>query len=422
MSTETKTDVQQSQIAPEELDNLLGMPGAESVMTAQEETEETKPNFFSSEKVDVSFVDNNSEESDDSGASESEGNDASPSEANEGGEFDNIVSEVEPINDDDIEPSSNAGRPRLDKSGMAQLAQTLIEENMILPFDEDKQMEDYTLDDFKELFKVNFEEKERQIREQTPAEFFQSLPPELQYAAKYVADGGQDLKSLFSHLARAEETRSLDPTSERGQESIVREYLQATNFGTAEDIQEEIETWKDLDKLEEKALKFKPKLDAMEAQILQRQLAEQEQRKRQKEEASHRYMESVYTTLDSGEINGIKLNPKVQNMLYSGLIQPNYPSISGQNTNLFGHLIEKYQFVEPRHDLIAEALWLLADPDGYRAQISANSKAETTKEVVRHLKTEEQSKGSSTGSQVQDAGGNRKPRGLARPTKDFFKR
>ena len=28
-------------------------------------------------------------------------------------------------------------------------------------------------------------------------------------------------------------------------------------------------------------------------------------------------------------------------MLYNGLVQPNYPSVSGTNTNLLGHLLEK---------------------------------------------------------------------------------
>jgi hypothetical protein len=64
----------------------------------------------------------------------------------------------------------------------------------------------------------------------------------------------------------------------------------------------------------------------------------------------------------------------VQGLLFSGLVQPNYPSISGKPTNLLGHLLEKYQFVEPRHDLIAEALWLLADPNGYKGKVKRSRK------------------------------------------------
>jgi hypothetical protein len=79
-------------------------------------------------------------------------------------------------------------------------------------------------------------------------------------------------------------------------------------------------------------------------------------------------------------------------MLYSGLVQPNYPSISGKPTNLLGHLLEKYQFVEPRHDLIAEALWLLADPDGYKSKIKDQGSKQAVEKTVRQLKTEQSRK------------------------------
>jgi hypothetical protein len=37
----------------------------------------------------------------------------------------------------------------------------------------------------------------QEVASQTPQQFFESLPEELQYAAKYVADGGNDLNQLF---------------------------------------------------------------------------------------------------------------------------------------------------------------------------------------------------------------------------------
>src|SRR5690606_41044558 len=56
------------------------------------------------------------------------------------------------------------GRPSLDKAGMAQLVKSLIEEEVILPFDEDKPLEDYTIDDYKELFSLNIKERENKAR------------------------------------------------------------------------------------------------------------------------------------------------------------------------------------------------------------------------------------------------------------------
>jgi hypothetical protein len=89
-------------------------------------------------------------------------------------------------------------------------------------------------------------------------------------------------------------------------------------------------------------------------------------------------------------------------MLYSGLVQPNYSSISGKQTNLLGHLLEKYQFVEPRHDLIAEALWLLSDPEGYRNKVKDVGGKAVVEKTVRQLKTEESRKLSSSSTNTGD--------------------
>jgi len=74
------------------------------------------------------------------------------------------------------------------------------------------------------------------------------------------------------------------------------------------------------------------------------------------------------------------------------LVQPQYPSISGKPTNLLGHLLEKYQFVEPNYSLIAEALWLLSDPDNYRQSLVKQGKNQAVEQTVRQLKTEQSNK------------------------------
>lgn len=389
------------------LDEILGTPGAENIMLPS--TEEAKPNMFSSKPVDTSFLDKPEEE------------DAKPSVAEASKQLDEIVNdEVE----QDDEPKTT-GRPRVTKEGVVELTNKLIEKGLIMPFDEDKPLDKYTLQDFEELIEANFQERERKIKEQTPAEFFDSLPEELQYAAKYVADGGQDLKGLFRTLAAVEEVKSLDPTDEMDQENIVRSYLHATRFGTAEEIEEEIDAWKDRGDLEAKANKFKPKLDAMQEEMMAQQLAQQEHMRKQQEAQARQYMANIYDTLEPGELNGVKLDKKTQAMLYAGLVQPSYPSISGRNTNLLGHLLEKYQYVEPNHGLIAEALWLLADPDGYKAKIKDSAKKETTEKHVRMLKTEQANKlasGANNSEDIDNPAKSSKKNTIPRPTQGFFKR
>lgn len=388
MSEETKdlndqvsdsTTVEQIDV---DIDSLFGNPGAANVMLPDDGKEDSKPkSLFSNEKTDMTFIDKP--------VSVDKQETAQKEEVEEAiAELNDLISQEE--------DAGNKGRPKVDKSGLVELASKMIEEGSLVPFDDDKPLEEYTTKDFRELFEANVAERENKIREDIPKEFFAALPEELQYAAKYVADGGQDLKSLFRTLAQVEEMRQLDPSEVNDQAEIARQYLYATGFGTPEEIESEIQDWYELDKLAQKANQFKPKLDKMQEEIIQKQLADQETKKQQQAQAAKAYTDNVYNTLLTGELGGVKLDRKTQSALYSGLVQPSYSSISGKPTNLLGHLLEKYQFVEPRHDLIAEALWLLSDPDGYKGKVREQGSREAVEKTVRQLKTEESRKLSSS--------------------------
>ena len=366
-NTQDNTVVEQVDL---DLDNILGMPGAESVMLP----EEKKPNVFSAGKPDLSFMENPAS-ADDSGENKDKNS----------ADFADVLKDLDPedaslgVQPSDDEPKKAPGRAKVAKDGTVELVKKLIDAGKIVPFDDDKPIEDYTLN---------------------------------------VADGGQDLKGLFKVLSHVEETFELDPTEPNHQERIVREYLSATNFGTPDEIQEEIDSWKDRDELQAKAGKFKPKLDAMQAKVVQQKLAQQEQMKKQQAAQAQAYMQNVYNTIAPGELNGLKLDRKTQELLYGGLVQPSYPSISGRPTNLLGHLLEKYQYVEPNHSLIAEALWLLADPDSYRSRIMDQAQKVQVEKTARMLKTEEARR--STGSPIVEKE-EVKQRTIKR-TNNFFKR
>ena len=420
MTDETKNlneDVQETTAVGQvdiNIDELFGNPGAENVMLPENGEPEKQKGMFSKENIDTSFLDNNPLTS----AERKEQEEAKAETEETIAELDNLITQVE--------DNSGKGRSKVDKSGLLELAQKMIEEGSLMPFDDEKPLEEYSTKDFRELFEANFQEKENKIKADTPREFFNSLPEELQIAAKYVADGGQDLKGLFRSLAYVEEIVQLDPSNEGDQEEIARQYLWATNFGTAEEIESEIQDWADMNKLEQKANQFKPKLDRMQEEIIARQLAEQEHKKEQQQKQAKAYTDNVYNTLASGELGGIKLDKKIQSMLYSGLVQPNYPSISGKQTNLLGHLLEKYQFVEPNHGLIAEALWLLQDPDGYRNRVKEQGSKETVEKTVRTLKTEESRKLSSsstnTGSLEENRPSANKSKTISRQNTNIFRR
>lgn len=413
VKTDVQTNVQQVDL---DLDSWLGAPGAESIVTPTEPVP-PKTNIFSQGKPDLTFLDKE-EDNDEPGSPDIKDKETPVSRET----VDKLVEEA----DNEDEPPAKSGRPRTEKSGLVEFLKKRIESKEMFAFDdfdETKQsLDDYLAGlgekDVEELWQANIDNLKNEVASKTPQEFFESLPEELQYAAKYVMDGGQDMKGLFQALAQVEQVRGLNPTDADDQEGIVRSYLQATNFGSEDEIEEEIDNWRDLGQLEKKAKQFKPKLDQMQEEMVQMKLAEQEEFRKQQEQAAQAYQQNVFEALRVGELNGIKLDKKTQAQLYSGLVQPQYPSISGRPTNLLGHLLERYQFVEPNYPLIAEALWLLSEPESYKEQLRRQGGNQKVEQTVRQLKTEQNRR---TASTMQDDDEPVRTRKIARPT-NIFKR
>lgn len=396
------------------LDEFLPMPGVDDVLTAPETSKNTV--FSKTKDLDTSFLEAKQNQE----ADKKEDDQEKKEKPQDIEAVKKAVDEIVGLEDIPEDTKTAAGRPKLDKSGMVDTFSKLIEDGLLVPFDDDKPLDEYSVKDWKELIQANFEDRENRIKQEVPASFFESLPDELKYAYKYIADGGQDLKGLFKALSHVEEVRQLDPSDDNDQEVIARQYLRATQFGTEVEIDEEISTWRDLGTLGKKANQFKPKLDKMQEEVLQYQLQQQEAFKQQREQAANQYIDNVYQTLKEGHLNGIRVDKKVQAFLFNELTQPKYQSLQGNNTNLLGHLLERYQYVEPRYDLIAEALWLLADPDGYKNQIRTIARSEATQETVRKLKTEESRK-ISTSSTPEPEDQQSARRKISRP-QNIFKR
>lgn len=430
---ENTTTVQEIDI--QEINEILDIgAGADTVMLAGEEKKETKRGIFSDLKPDTTFLDKaettatvntdtkeaSVESNDDKTSNDSVSRNTETKE-----ETTESIDEVLAIpsdNDGEVENEVNkGGRP----TALVTAAKKLMEKGLLKPFQDDKgndePIDNYTAADFEELIEANFNAERETLKNQLPSEFMQTLPPEMQQAYEYVANGGADLKGMFKALAASTEIRDLSVESENDQKQIIRAYLQATRYGTPEEIEDELYSLEDRGDLQKKANQFKPKLDAMQQQLVNERIKRQEQETKKRQAQSQKYIESVYTALEPGKLNGLDLDNKTQNMLYEGLVQSNYPSINGKQTNMLGHLLEKYQWVEPRHDLIAEALWLLADPDGYKTNIKTNVEQETNEKVLRTLKTEQATKSVST---PREETGNtaKRTRGIQRPRKNFFGR
>ena len=424
---ETKTVETKVEKVEVNLDEIFnGAPGADSITLPEDEPK--KPNVFSRKKdVDMSFIDKpTTEETKNEEPEATEETSEVVEEKKEEKKETVTPDQIDEILGDNQEEEVTAEtetkkRGRKPISGVSDVFKKLIDEEKLLAFDDGKDLDDYSAKDWQELIQANLDEKANAVRRETPKQFFDSLPQELQIAARYVADGGTDLKGIFKALSVVEETRDLNVKDVKDQKHIIREYLSATGYGTQEEIDEEIEVWGDLGKLEQQANKFKPKLDKMQEQVVARKLQEQDMKRKQQEQASQNYMQNVYNTLKVGRVGDIKVDKKVQSFLYNGLVNPAYPSISGQNTNLLGHLLEKYQFVEPNYNIVTEALWLLADPKGYKANIMKMGETKAVEKTVRKLKSAQSSKTSASVAQESEPA-KRTTRKLPRGNRNIFKR
>lgn len=421
MATETTTTTQVD-LDDSMINEILGTPGVstESIMTTQDGAEE-KSGFFSQNDVVSKVLDSAMDEKRDDKKQEK----SAQTDTKTVNEVLGVPSTLEQ-EEEESEPTTRKvadddKKAKMNKGTMITVLKKLVNEGKIFEFEGDTPLEEYTVEDIEQLLDANLSAKEQQAIGSVSENFWTSLPPELQYAGKYLADGGTDLKSLFKVLAQAQEVKEISIDEERGQEQVCREYLMAKGFGSEDDIEEEVNAWKDRGELETKAKKFKPMLDQMQEQVVAQKLQQQEAIKQQRDAAARDYMENLATVLDKGEISGVRLDRKTQNFLWSGLLENNYPSVSGRPTNLFGHLIEKYQYVEPRHDLIAEALWLLADPDGYKTKIRQQGSNAQAEKTVRMLKIEQANKqGASVREDNEKPGRAKQQPKIAR--QNFFKR
>lgn len=374
MNEETKME----SIDLSEFDFLPGT-GAEDVITP---TVLTNP-----KQVDIK-IDENIDDDDDEGEEGKEKN----KEVN----LDDVIPSLSP--DDDNEGKDGSHKVY----NNADVFKKLIEKKLIIPFEDDKPLEEYTEKDFIELMETNIEERSKDIEAKVQEEFFSSLPRELQMATKYVVDGGTDLQGLFRALLQSNQVQQLDANEPSHQEHIARAYLYATNFGTSEIIEDQIREWYENGTLEKRAKQFKPVIDKMQEEVVNKQLQEQEKFKQQQIEKRKAFIDNIANVLKVGELNGIKIDKKRQEMLFNEMTTTKYQARNGFPTNLFGKLLDDYQWGDkPRYDLIAEALWLLAEPEEYKKAIRESGKKEAAEEAVRKLKMAQES-GESNSSMPED--------------------
>jgi hypothetical protein len=395
----TKENTTTKEVEFQDMDELLGTKAATVIVP----TEESKRSVLENTDVDTSFLDKMDDEVDDSKPT------GTTTTAKPKDELSNILDkDIQDEDDEDDstdDTSSNRTAAKVGrKPGLVEVIDKLTKKGLLDLFEDNQDISSYTLEDIEELIESNIISKVNEVAQQAPLEIFGKLDPKLQDVISYALNGGTDISNVLKNVARAQEITDLSLDNDDDQERIVREWLRQLGSYTDEEIEDEITTYIDSNNLAKKATQFKPKLDKKQAEIMEKQLQEQDEKRKRAEEAKKTYAETIYNTLNQNDLNGLRLNNRIQTALYYGLTDTShYQDREGNPTNELGYLLEKYQFgKEADPSLLVEALWLLKDPNGYRQSVLAVGQQQAHAKTYRSLKTAEGERMTSSSKQGEE--------------------
>lgn len=260
----------------------------------------------------------------------------------------------------------------------------LIEEDVLFGFEgEDIK----TIDDVKELIKANLKYKEDNVFENLWKKKLEGYSPQVQAIIEYAEKGGQDLSSLIGAITEVEKSISLDLETEEGQTEIIRQTLKLKGFDDDE-INEQIETFKDLDRLQAKAEKFLPELNKRKEEQVQMILEEQNRRQESARQASAIYNETIAKTLEKEKIGTLKLKMEDKASIFDSLTLPKHKSLNGFPINGFVKVLEELQFGKNQdYEHFLNIVHLTIDKDGFMERFKESLNDEFVSKNVKKLKT-----------------------------------
>jgi len=387
----------------DDMDEILGTKASTVIIP----TEDSKKSVLASTKVDTSFLDNDPDDSDKDDEDKDKTKPDSLKDTAKADDVANILdgnltkTDTDLEDSDDDTPGAQTGNKGGRKPALIEAMTKLVEKGILELFTDQPDVSTYTIEDFEELIESNINQKVNETATKVPMEIFGKLDPKLQDVIAYSLKGGKDIELVLKNVMRSQEVTNLSVDNPEHHERIVREWLRETDFGTDEEIEDEIAAYTDRGDLPKKAEQFKPKLDKKSAEIMQNKLLEADEKQKSAEEAQKVYAETIYKALDQKDLNGIPLNNRIQTSLYYGIVDSTqYQDRNGNPTNKLGHLIEKFQFgkdADPAR--VLEALWVLDDPQGYREAFGVVAEQKSAGRTARELRTAEGSRTTSSSKQ-----------------------
>lgn len=284
--------------------------------------------------------------------------------------------------------ASTEKKPGRKTTDLVQVVNQLVEEEVLFGFEGE---EIKTIEDVKDLIKENLKHREESSINKLWDKKIKGYSPQIQAILQYAEKGGEEIYPLLQAIGKAEESAKLSADDEAGQEEVIRQALKMKGFDD-EEIKEQIETFKDLDKLKVKAEKFLPELNSMQEKRVEMLLKEQEQRDAQAREASKVYLDTIQNTLNKEEVGKVKLQKEDKAKIYQALADGRYVSLSGMKTNGFVKALEELQFGKnSNYDHFLNIVHMAIDPEGFYEKIENGIKNKVTEQQVRKIKVSKSS-------------------------------
>lgn len=295
---------------------------------------------------------------------------------------DEKIEEVDDPKEESTETPKKAGRKTID---LVTVATQLIEEDILKPFDDESELK--TVDDVKQLIKSNLEDRAQEAQVEWWTKKVSNYSPQIQALLHYAEQGGTDIAPLMSMISQVEETSSLSVETEQDQEYVVRQMLKLKEFDDDE-INDQIATLKDIDKLKTKAEKFLPELTSYNERRIAAEIQDQEKRQAAAREASEKYIGTIVDTLNKDTVSGLKLHREDKAKIYDSLAAARHVSLNGTPTNGFVKTLEDMQFGKNAdYEHFLNVVHFTVDKEGFINKLKETLKGEVVEETARKLRT-----------------------------------
>lgn len=239
-----------------------------------------------------------------------------------------------------------------------------------------------TFDELKDLIDQNKKYEVEENKKKWETETVDGLSPQVKSIMEYAKAGGKDVTPLLESWATVESISQLDPNNISDAEELVRYDLESKGLDE-DDIDEQVEFFKNTNKIFSKAHSIKPKLEQQEVEKIAHM---QQMQMHRSQELQAKRVE--YQTNMSNAIEKTFTDSSVSKNIKHSIFEPVYESSfrPGLKITGFQKSLEDLQLDPSKNEHFAELALLASDRDKFFEVYGSKIKREVTADTVKKLK------------------------------------